>query len=193
MLDGKLLDNNVISTLLNERDAQNANAQARLRASSPSPIFLPVIAVAEIECGMAKANNPDAHAQKVAIREFFARYPILPFDHQVVAPYALLRAKLWNLLATPKGRTTKEKLPEELCDSTTGKELGIDERDLQIVSIALAFNLIFATFDRNIGMRRIEEAARLLVDEGKWPSPLRVEDWTSPLSAPATHSPLPTS
>src|SRR5262245_51698395 len=130
---------------------------------------------------MLKATSPDPK-QQASMRAFFKNYPILPFDHHAIEPYSLIRAKLWALHATLKssGRGHVEKLSEELKDRATGMCLGIDERDLLIVSIAVARNLFLATRDRNPGMQRIEKAAEALEAEGK-PVSLRIEDWSKPL------------
>jgi predicted nucleic acid-binding protein len=135
---------------------------------------------------MAKANNPAAEPQQQRVRAFFRRYQILPFDHHTIPLYSLLRAKLWHMCGSPKGsgRGHVQKLPEELCDPVSGLQLGIDERDLQIVSIALQHGLVFATLDRNDGMKRIEAAAAELERDGALPH-LEVEDWTPPAPAPA--------
>jgi hypothetical protein len=80
------------------------------------------------------------------------------------------------LYATPKPRGHKETLPEQLFDRVTGRDLGIDERDLLIVSVAVQYNLILATADRNQGMRSIEQAAKSLEAKGK-PVHLQVAEW----------------
>lgn len=177
----KLLDNNVISILVSDKDKRRPNADAHLAASAPAKILLPVIAVAEIESGMAKVVNPSAEPQRQSVRQFFKRYPILPFDEKTIQAYALLRAKLWHICGTPKasGRGHLQKLPEELCDPVSGQQLGIDERDLQIVSIALQYDLMLATFDRNSGMLMIERAASELRAEGQ-AIDLKIDDWTKP-------------
>lgn len=176
-MNGYLLDNNIISILARTSDPRHATVGERLAAVGDSPVLLPVIAIAEIEFGMAKAEHPD-QKQQAKMRVFFANFPhALSFDRHTVEPYSLVRAELWRRHATPKTRGHKEKLPEELIDRTTGKELGIDERDLMIVSIAIQYNLILATVDRNPGMVRIEEAAAALEGRGE-PVHLVVEDWS---------------
>jgi predicted nucleic acid-binding protein len=176
-VNGYLLDNNIISILARPSDARHATVAARLTAVGASPVLLPVVAIAEIEFGMAKAEQPDKK-QQAEMRTFFTTFPHpLPFDRHTVEPYAMVRAELWRRHARPKKRGHKEKLPEELIDRTTGKELGIDERDLMIASIAIEYNLILATADRNPGMMRIEEAATALEGRGA-PVHLVVEDWS---------------
>ena len=183
MATDKLLDNNVISVLVSDKDPRRPNVLARMKASAPSKILIPVIAMGEVESGMAKVESPSpgALAQRVEVRKFFARYPVLPFNSNTVPGYAMLRARLWHMYGKPKpsGRGHVQKLPEELCDPVTGLQLGIDERDLQIVSIAIEHGLILATLDRNSGMLRIEAAAAQLEAEGKLDH-LEVEDWTKP-------------
>lgn len=173
---GYLLDNNIISLLARPQDPSHGSIKARLRALQGSPVFLPVIAIAEIEFGMAKAvaANP---TQREALHRFFVDYPLhLPIDDNTVEPYALIRAQVWHNHGTPKGRGHKEKLPEELTDRVTGESLGIDERDLLIASTAAQYGLTLITNDSNEGMRRIEKAAQDLEMAGK-PIRLRIDRW----------------
>ena len=114
---------------------------------------------------------------------FFTQFPVLPFEFETIKFYAPLRAKIWHICGKPKpdGRGHIETLPEELCDDrNSGKQLGIDERDLQIVSIALQYNLSLATFDRNPGMKMIERAAGELKAAGE-PIDLKIDDWNLPV------------
>jgi len=175
---GYLLDTNIVSTLVRPQSPLHASVRSHLLALTDEPIMLSVISIAEIEFGMAKATKPD-ETQKAAIRKFFSGYPLpLGIDDGTVEPYALLRAELWRLYATPKGRSHREKLPEDLFDRVSGKELGIDERDLLIASVAIQYNLILATLDRNQGMIHIERAAASLTTRGIALS-LRVADWSA--------------
>jgi predicted nucleic acid-binding protein len=176
-VDGYLLDNNVISVLARPKDSRFTTVETRLKAVRPAPIMLPVIAIAEIEFGMAKAESPDPQ-QQAEVRAFFAKYPLhLGIDDNTVEPYALLRAQLWTMYGTKKKRGHAEKRPEELIDRITGKELGIDERDLLIGSVAAQYNLVLATLDQNEGMKRIEAAANELAKVGSLVQ-LRISYWT---------------
>ena len=178
-IDGYLLDNNIISILARPRDPRYAAIEALFRAVSQGPIFLPVIALAEIEFGMALSASANEE-QKQALRGFFAQYPHhLPVDDNTIEPYALLRAQLWRDHGTKKTRGYWEKVPEDLAERVSGKSLGIDERDLFIASIAVQYNLILATNDQNQGMRRIAEAARRLEAVGESVH-LRIDYWPKP-------------
>lgn len=176
---GYLLDTNLISILVRPQSQKHPAVMSHLTGVANELIMLPVIAIAEIEFGMAKAETPD-ESQKAALRRFFADYPLhLGIDDNTIEPYSLVRAELWRLYATPKKRGHKQKIPEDLFDPVTGRELGIDERDLLIASVAIQYNLILATADRNQGMLRIERAATSLEAKGK-PVRLRVADWSIP-------------
>ena len=138
------------------------------------------MAVAEIKFGFAKAPNlrPDKRAK---IDAFIARFEQVPFDEFCVEPYAIVRAELWKMHGTPVGKRSKftEKHPEELTDKVTGKELGIDEPDLIIASIAMPQNLILVTSDARSGMIRVKEAAEKVTRDGKFPVLLRTENWAA--------------
>ena len=79
-----------------------------------------------------------------------------------------------------RGISYDEKHPEQLHEKVTGSELGIDEPDLIIASIALAHNLILVTNDARTGMDRVREAAEKAYRDGQFPIQLRVENWLAP-------------
>ena len=175
-VDGYLLDNNIISILARPSDPRYPGIVENFQAIHLGPVFLPVIAIAEIEFGLmlSIASNEE---QKKELRDFFMRYPLhLPIDDNTIEPYAMIRAQLWRDHGTRKRRRYKEKVPEELVERVSGKGLGIDERDLLIASIAVQYNLILTTNDQNIGMKRIDEAARKLEAAGA-PVHLHIEYW----------------
>ena len=70
-----------------------------------------------------------------------------------------------------------ERHPEQLCEKVTGVELGIDEPDLIIASIAIAQNLVLVTNDTRSGMDRVKEAAEKVYRDGLFPIQLRTENW----------------
>jgi predicted nucleic acid-binding protein len=174
MIDGYLLDTNVISVLANPRNPRRSEYEQKVQAMEH--VWLPVIAIAEIEFGMAKTDKPD-EIQQAAVRRFFQNFPQpLGFHVNTVEPYALLRAQLWKMYATKEKRRHVEKVPEDLFDRVTGKQLGVDERDLLIASVAAENGLILATGDKNAGMTHIDEAARKLQEAGQSVN-LRIEFW----------------
>jgi len=178
MSDVYLLDTNVISDLTDETRTGHAALNARF-ASVQQQVLLPSMAVGEIRFGFAKAPNlrPDKRA---TIDAFIAQFDQVPFDKDCVEPYAIVRAELFKMHGTPEGKRSKftEKHPEELTEKITGKELGIDEPDLIIASIAIAMNLILVTSDAKIGMSRVKEAAENVFRDGKFPVRIRTENWS---------------
>lgn len=175
-MEGYLLDTNVISILMRPNDPCYLHVKAKFNELGASPVYLPVIAISEIEYGMAKAEKPNEQ-QRNAVRRFFADYPHhLAIDDDTVEPYALIRAQLWRDHGTREGSRHKEKLPEELINRESGKLLGIDERDLLIASVAAQYGLILATCDQNAGMKAIDAAGAKLERMG-FPVRLRISYW----------------
>ena len=169
-----LLDTNIISDLADAESDNHSACMAHLQAAvrAGDHILLPVMAIAEIEFGLRKGGNPQSEDAR-RVRDFLQKYPLpLPFDDDSVAPYALIRSKVLHLHPQPR----KKKRPEEWCDRVTGKELGIDERDLIIASAAVQYNVVLVTDDRNSGMRTIHEASKVLAEEGHHIE-LRIENW----------------
>ena len=86
-----------------------------------------------------------------------ASFKILQIDHHTSQDYARVRAGLFKKFAPRKNRDSRrKKYVEDLVEQTTGKQLGIQENDLWIVSTAVQYDLLFATRDR---MRRLLEVA----------------------------------
>jgi len=86
-----------------------------------------------------------------------AGFKVLDIDQHTAMTYAEIRANLFRTYAPKnrRGRITQRYI-EDIVERTTGKELGIQENDLWIVSVAIQYNLIFVTKDR---MLRVIEAA----------------------------------
>lgn len=193
--DHYLLDNNIISILIKglsrpewgSKDPQFQNIHSKFKALKESHVFIPVVAIAEIKFGLAvseyfvarSALSPIVLAERKNLDDFFDKYENHGFDEHSIDSYVQIRARLWKTHANPKTngrRSYDESLPERLFDHQAGDHLQIDERDLLIFACAVEHNLVFATCDRGIGMRRIIEAAEELRDEGILPD-VRVENW----------------
>lgn len=83
----------------------------------------------------------------------------------------MLRGELFRRYAhrDKRGRI-KAKRPEELRDTTSARELGIQENDLWIVSVALQYDLYLITRDEHL--KRILEIAQAKYDYNRykiWP------------------------
>ena len=172
---GYLLDTNIISYLARPKSPQHKNVKTHLsKIGNDECVLLPVIAIAEIEFGIAKAGPRLSEELKDVLRKFFESYPYhLGIDDNTVDPYSLVRAELWR-----KHGGVGKKVPEELFEKVTGKQLGIDERDLLIASVAIQYGLVLVTADTK--MKPIIDAARELEKQGKDVF-LRWADWTLPI------------
>ena len=83
-------------------------------------------------------------------------YQVLPIDQHTAQIYGRIRASLFNAFAPRDNRNRVARAyVEDLRERTSGKELGIQENDLWIVSTAIQYNLMFVTDDRRGGMRNI--------------------------------------
>ena len=179
MSDAYLLDTNVICALADANHASHVPVREHFKHVNPQFVLLPTMAVAELEFGMARAENVKPEKRN-ELRRFVARFEQLPFDENAVRPYSIVRAELWKMHGTKKGKRFSyvEKHPEQLCEKVTGRELGIDEPDLIIASIAIAQNLVLVTGDAATGMTRVKEAAEKVFQNDLFPIQLRTENWT---------------
>ena len=169
------MDTNIISYLAKPESPQYNNVKRHLsKLDLDDRVMLPVIAIAEIEFGIAREGPRLSDELKDVLRKFFESYPIhLGIDDNTVEPYSLVRAELWR-----RHGGKKKRLPEELFDKVTGRQLEIDERDLLIASVAIQYGLVLVTADKK--MRPIIDAARALEFQGK-DVHLRYADWTLPI------------
>jgi predicted nucleic acid-binding protein len=185
MSDAYLLDTNVICALADANHSGHVPAQQRFQQVDPQFVLLPTMAVAEIEFGMARAANVRPEKRE-ELRRFLGRFEQLPFDENCVRPYSVVRAGLWWIHGTARQRRKQlaydEKHPEELAEKVTGRELGIDEPDLIIASVAMAQNLVLVTNDTGAGMSRVREAAEKVCRDGLFPIRLRTENWLATMS-----------
>ena len=174
-VNGYLLDTNIITYLARPDSPKHNNVKTHLlKLGSDEPVMLSVVTIAEIEFGIAKAGPRLSDQLKGVLRRFFESYPLhLGIDDNTVEPYSLVRAELWRRYGGKNKR-----VPEELFEKVTGRQLGIDERDLLIASVAIQYGLVLVTADKK--MKPIIDAARELEMQGK-DVYLRWADWTLPI------------
>lgn len=169
-MDGYLLDTNAACILWDARHADHAKVKDFLNKISPAPVWISIIALAEVEYGLktVPAINTDTHRD---VRTEMSKYlEVLEPDKHTVDPYSDLRAELFKAYAPRdrKGRLTK-KWVVDLFEHTSDKELhGSQENDIWVASLAIQYNLILITEDR---MVPIVKVSRCL------PDPLRIQKW----------------
>ena len=169
--DAYLLDTMIASDAWDKGSPRYAHTRERLQHLDPSPIFVSVISLGEIEFGLKSSPLVDLARQK-AVRDNMHEYEFLDVDDHTIPIYSDVRAELFRKYAkkNPMGKLLN-KQPEELIDTITGKLLGIQENDLWIVCIAVQYNLIFCTREKKLGMRNIIEVANHLGRTQIWDTP----------------------
>jgi tRNA(fMet)-specific endonuclease VapC len=173
-----LLDTNMLGYLAEAKAGSSAPkgqqiAQTIARVQNTGrKLFISSITVGECEFGLYASPRVDRSKQDVA-RAVLASFPaimVLPVDTNVAKfSYATLRAALFDKYA-PKDRRglAKKKFVGEWTDPTTQKELGVDENDVWIASIAMAYNLTLVSDDR---MVKIRDAAGMQLSVENWGAP----------------------
>src|SRR5581483_8123898 len=147
MADTYLLDTSVATIAWDGLHKEHSQIRSRLAAFGDDPIYVCAISIGEKEYGLRVYLHIDA-ARSQAVRDAWRQYQILSIDHHTAEIYGQLRGTLFRLYATPTSRgRIKEKRPENLLDKTTSRELGIQENDLWIVSVAVQYDLRLITRD----------------------------------------------
>lgn len=167
--DGYLLDTSVASWVFNRNSQYHGLAQQNLLALSYSPVYVSSVTLGEIEYGLHLRAGAVAPNSLDEIRMAAAQYQVLSVDRHTATEYGKVRAALFARYARKNRRgLPAKKWPEDLVDPTTGKELGVQENDLWIVSTAVEYNLRLVTNDRAGGMRNILETAGYLGHADFW-------------------------
>jgi len=169
-----LLDTNIIR-YIHELEAGSQSSEClKLREKLESlpkntRIFLSPVTTGEVEYGLRVGpfDDPDNEKYKKLVN-ILTRFPCLGIDCDIARQYySLLRARLYDKYAPKrkKGQSSGKKRIEEWKDPTTSKELQIQENDLWITAVALAYNLILVTDD---AMSPIHEIAGSDIEFKNW-------------------------
>ncbi len=151
------MDTNIASAAWDYGAPNHRYVRQRLGELGDAPVSVAAVSIAEVEYGLQTAPLIDTQRQ-AAVRSAMASYHVLDVDRHTAEIYAEIRADLFRTHSPRKGRgRLTRRYVEDLVDRTTGKQLGIQENDLWIVSVAVQYNLIFVTNDK---MRRVIEAAK---------------------------------
>jgi len=158
MADAYLLDTSIATIAWDGGHPSHSLVRERLAALGDDPIAVCAISIGEKEDGLQVSPGIDT-ARSQAVRDAMLQYQIWPIDHHTGTYYGQLRGELFKRYASrDKQDRLKEKRPEALIDKTTARELGIQENDLWIVSVAVQYDLHLITADK--GMKRILAIAR---------------------------------
>jgi len=163
-----LLCTNIVSILWNGADRRHAEAKRKLEAIDPNHdhVHMAIISVGEIEYGLqvaplrstrGKPVSPEKHRQ---VREQMGVFKKFYVTESTCEVYGEIKAALMDKWArNSDGSFKKVKRVEDLIEPINAQDLGIEEPDLWIVSIAKEHNLVFVTNDADEGMKRVVDAA----------------------------------
>lgn len=153
-----LLDSGVAAIAGYQGHRLYAKVRAWLSSLGNDPVYISAVSVAESEYGL-NLNPLPVHLQQ-NIRSVIRSYQVLPIDHHTAPIYGKIRAALFNTYAPRNSRNQiTTRYVEHLRERTSGVQLGIQENDLWIVSVAVQHNMIFATADTAGGIHKIVNAA----------------------------------
>lgn len=155
--DAYLLDTSIASIAFDAGNQSHAEVRRQLSTLGDNSVSICAVSLGEVEYGLQVSPGIDAERHKI-VRNNMLQYQILDIDRHTGRVYGELRGQLFRRygIRDARGRM-KEKRPEDLLDRTTSRELGVQENDLWIVSIAVQYNLRLITSDR---MERILAAAK---------------------------------
>ncbi|PDW00921.1 hypothetical protein CJ255_20035 [Candidatus Viridilinea mediisalina] len=156
--DAYLLDTSVASIAWDGDNRDHTLIRGRLSALGESTVAVCAISIGEVAYGLEIADGADPSRHQ-AVRNAMETYFVWPVDKDTSQYYSVLRGELFRRYAPrdKRGRI-KVKRPEDLRDTTSARELGIQENDLWIVSVAVQYNLRLVTRDERL--KRILEIAQ---------------------------------
>lgn len=148
MSDAYLLDTSIASIAWDGDNPNNSLVRQKLTTLASNSLFVCPVSLGEVEYGLQifLGIDQERHDQ---VRQAMQQYSVLDINKHTAKYYAEIRGELFKKYA-PKdraGRVTKKR-PEDLLDVTTSRELGIQENDLWIVSVAIQYDLFFITQDK---------------------------------------------
>ena len=147
---------------------ERSNSLEKCLSSLPESarLFICSISIGEIAYGLQVVFPTDSEKLQ-HVRDLINPFPIklqLSIDSDVAKNYyAKLRAKLFEKY-TPKDKRSRRNRIDQWRDPATAKELQIQENDIWIASIAMAFNLILVTNDKMDSIREVMGADLEIVD-----------------------------
>jgi len=148
-VDSFLLDTSIATTAWDGRHESHSKVRERLKGLEQY-IFVCVVTIAEVEYGLKTAPQIDGERQE-QVRIAMAQYKPFPIDKHTAEAYSSIRAELFKT-HSPRGQRKRltVKRVSDLRERTTDKDLGIQENDLWITSVALQYNFVLLTSDKKM-------------------------------------------
>ncbi len=168
-----LLDTNVLGYLVEVKSGSHSPEgialEKRLKEHNDENIFICCITIGEIEYGLNIAPDKDSTKQDLARRmiEEFHSYSV---DNDIAREqYATLRSRLFERFAPriKRHRKKDKQRVEEWIDPTSSKELKVQENDIWIAAIAMAYNFVLVTHDKMNAIKSVVGDDLTIVDWAK--------------------------
>lgn len=158
--DVHLLDTNIASASWSQKHTLHTRVRQRLQSIQSDRVFLSTVTLAEVEFGLKIADDIDIDQQR-EVRRAMYEFKVKAVDRHTATVFAEIRTILFRAYAPRDNRGRRKPIPfiESLKEPISGRELGVQENDLWIVSVAKQYNMVFVTDDRREGMNRIIGAA----------------------------------
>lgn len=194
MATDRLLDTNVVSHLWSKSNLNSDEVFRKMQELGPGKMYVSVVSLGEIEYGHQVTPQPDP-VQQARTRAEMERafgdegmikvYPLCEIEERkLYETYAELRAGLFKKYGRRDraGKVvTKRVSALTLPMGGSDRNLGIEENDVWLASLAISSRLVFATHEK---MERIRE-----VGDACFGTDFRLETWlreAPPQQPPAT-------
>ncbi len=163
-----LLDTNMLGYLAEIKSGSHSPEgkalENRLEEIKGENIFICCITTGEVEYGLKIAPKKDSAKQELA-KQMLNEFHSYSVDNNIAREqYATLRSRLYEKYAPNKGH---KKRVEEWTDPTTSKELQVQENDIWIAAVAMAYNFILVTHDKMNVIKSVAGGDLTIVDWAK--------------------------
>ena len=151
-VEAYLLDTSALSPAVDPGHLQHADAITTLKSIGTDPIFVSVVALAELMYGFELFHRstgivlPDA-AEMLAAAKL---WPPIGVSHHTAVVYAELKASLAIHYLPSVTRKFRKRHLEDWIDKFTNKTLGIDDNDLWICAQARLSNFVVVRGDKKM-------------------------------------------
>lgn len=160
-MDVYLFDTNAVSPLFDALDPKHKDILSFVKSLGEDIILISCITIGEIEYGLKVYSKIDQERCATVRNELKIFKQVIGIDWHTTIPFSDIRAALFKKFGKKDKRNEVEtKWPEDLIDKTTGKELGVQENDIWIASLAVQYNAILVTGDKMTRIKEVEPRLR---------------------------------
>jgi predicted nucleic acid-binding protein len=165
-VEGYLLDTSALTPLIDEGHSQHVAATTTIKSIGAAPIYVSVIALAEMQYGFRLYEKstgialPNAEKMTAAAK----LYPQLDVTHHTASEYADLKSALAVYYLPNVTREFRKKYIEDWIDKFTGKALGVDDNDLWICAQARETNFVVVRGDKKMDViKKADPSVKLVL------------------------------